>query len=195
MPRKSLRRRRRRSSKKSKKTFTKQLTKRSKSKKIRGGVTTRNGVRRGNYRFLSTLKAQDLTRLNPDIIGEIREMHPLLTTKLNNITLRHAVKDYLSSYVKDKRFIILKYGEIGDWDVSNVTNMIQLFEGARSFNQPLNNWNVSNVTNMKFMFLDATSFNQPLNNWNVSNVTDMDSMFYEATSFNQPLHAPWYWYG
>ena len=37
MPRKSLRRRRRRSSKKSKKTFTKQLTKRSKSKKIRGG--------------------------------------------------------------------------------------------------------------------------------------------------------------
>ena len=130
MPRKSLRRRRRRSSKKSKKTFTKQLTKRSKSKKIRGGVTTRNGVRRGNYRFLSTLKAQDLTRLNPDIIGEIREMHPLLTTKLNNITLRHAVKDYLSSYVKDKRFIILKYGEIGDWDVSNVTNMIQLFEGV-----------------------------------------------------------------
>ena len=54
---------------------------------------------------MSTLKAQDLTRLNPDIIGEIREMHPLLTTKLNNITLRHAVKDYLSSYnqaVKDE---------------------------------------------------------------------------------------------
>ena len=52
-----------------------------------------------------SLKAQDLTRLNPDIIGEIREIHPLLTTKLNNITLRHAVKDYLSSYnqaVKDE---------------------------------------------------------------------------------------------
>ena len=96
MPRKYSRRRR---------SSKKKITKRSKSKKIRGGVTTRNGVRRGNYRFLSTLKAQDLTRLNPDIIGEIREMHPLLTTKLNNITLRHAVKDYLSSYVKDKRFI------------------------------------------------------------------------------------------
>ena len=107
MPRKSLRRRR--SSKKAKKTFTE----RSKSKKIRGGVTTRSGVRRGNYRFLSTLKAQDLTRLNPDIIGEIREMHPLLTPKLNNSTLRHAVKDYLSSNVKIKRFIISKYGEIG----------------------------------------------------------------------------------
>ena len=46
---------------------------------------------------------------------------------------------------------------------------------------------------MRDMFTGATSFNQPLNNWNVSNVTDMDSMFYEATSFNQPLHAPWYY--
>ena len=172
MPRKSLRRRRR-SSKKSKKTYTKQLTKRSKSKKIRGGVTTRNGVRRGNYRFLSTLKAQDLTRLNPDIIGEIREMHPLLTTKLNNITLRHAVKDYLSSYVKDKRFIILKYGEIGDWDVSNVTNMEGMFGCAHG----------ECMTN---------SFNQPLNNWNVSKVETMFAMFDDATSLNQPLHAPWY---
>ena len=169
-----MRRRRRRSSKKSKKTFTKQLTKRSKSKKIRGGVTTRNGVRRGNYRFLSTLKAQDLTRLNPDIIGEIREMHPLLTTKLNNITLRHAVKDYLSSY-----------GEIGDWDVSNVTNMMDLFNGARSFNKPLNNWNVSKVpvTDMGGLFDGASSFNQPLNKWDVSNVKYMGGVFDGASSF------------
>ena len=91
--------------------------------------------RRGNYRFLSTFKAQDLNRLPSDIFAEIREMHPLLTPKLNNSTLRHAVKDYLSSYVKDKRFIILKYGEIGDWDVSNVTNMIQLFEDGKSQNR------------------------------------------------------------
>ena len=129
MPRKSLRRRRRRSSKKSKKTFTKQLTKRSKSKKIRGGVTTRNGVRRGNYRFLSTLKAQDLTRLNPDIIGEIREMHPLLTPKLNNSTLRHAVKDYLSYNVKDKRFT-RHIRHIGHVPVSNFTIL--------RYNKPLN---------------------------------------------------------
>ena len=33
------------------------------------------------------------------------------------------------------------------------------------FNQPLNNWNVSNVTNMDDMFQLATKFNQPLNNW------------------------------
>ena len=77
-----------------------------------------------------------------------------------------------------------KYGEINNWDVSNVTDMYKMFHEARSFNQPLNNWNVSNVENMAWMFYKARSFNQPLNNWNVSTYTDsilvkggMNSMF------------------
>ena len=37
----------------------------------------------------------------------------------------------------------MKNGEINNWDVSNVTNMFHMFEGAVSFNQPLNKWNVS----------------------------------------------------
>ena len=92
-------------------------------------------------------------------------MHPLLTTKLNNITLRHAVNNYLNNDFRIRRFITLRYGEIGDWDVSNVTNMDDMFpyssKGAESFNQPLNKWDVSNVTNMDSMFAGATSFNQP----------------------------------
>ena len=67
-----------------------------------------------------------------------------------------------------------------------------MFCFARSFNQPLDNWNVSNVTDMNNMFNDVTFFNHPLNNWNVSKVEDMAWMFYKASSFNQPLHAPWY---
>ena len=139
-----------------------------------------------------TVRAQDLKRLPEDVFGEIREMHPLLTTKLNNLTLRHAVKDYLDSNFKIRRYIINRYGEIGDWDVSNVTDMSNVFSGAQSFNQPLNNWNVSKVKDMCGMFHGAESFNQSLDNWNVSNVTDMESMFLNATSFNQPLLAPWY---
>ena len=33
-----------------------------------------------------------------------------------------------------------------------------------SFNQPIGDWNVSNVTDMSFMFGDASSFNQPVEN-------------------------------
>ena len=56
-----------------------------------------------------------------------------------------------------------------------------MFDGAESFNQPLNNWNVSNVRYMNFMFRGARSFNQPLNNWDVR--TRMCDMFSGATSF------------
>ena len=38
-----------------------------------------------------SMTAQDLTRLNRNVIGEIREMHPLLTPKLTNVTIYHAV--------------------------------------------------------------------------------------------------------
>ena len=39
------------------------------------------------------------------------------------------------SNVKIKRFIIVKYGEIADWDVSNVTDMEEMFyfEGGEFF--------------------------------------------------------------
>ena len=53
-----------------------------------------------------------------------------------------------------------------------------MFYNARVFNQPLNDWDVSNVTDMNNMFI--MSFNQPLNDWDVSNVTDMNNMFFNA---------------
>ena len=76
---------------------------------------------------------------------------------------------------------------IGDWDVSKVTNMSGMFRLASSFNQPIGNWDVSNVTNMRGMFFGAESFNQPIGDWDVSNVTDMMYTFYHAESFNQPI--------
>ena len=77
---------------------------------------------------------------------------------------------------------------LDNWNVSNVTNMSQMFNGCTNFNQPLNNWTVSNVTNMSQMFHGCEIFNQPLDNWIVSNVTNMEEMFYGCENFNQPLN-------
>ena len=79
---------------------------------------------------------------------------------------------------------------IGHWDVSNVTNMNSMFGAAYAFNQPIGNWNVSNVTDMSYMFFYATAFNQPIGSWNVSKVTKMSYMFTDAKTFNQSL-ANW----
>nr|WP_244831640.1 BspA family leucine-rich repeat surface protein [Candidatus Vampirococcus lugosii] len=55
---------------------------------------------------------------------------------------------------------------------------------GEDFNQDIGNWDVSNVTDMEGMFLRAESFNQDISNWNVSNVTNMSMMFEEAKAFN-----------
>ena len=79
-------------------------------------------------------------------------------------------------------------GNISGWDVSAVTDMSSMFRYASDFNQPLNDWSVSAVTDMSYMFSEAFDFNQPLNDWNVSAVTDMSGMFSDS-SFNQPLDS------
>lgn len=71
-------------------------------------------------------------------------------------------------------------------DLSSVTDLRSMFNGATSLNRPLN-WDTSNVTFMSNMFTNAYSFNQTLN-WDTSSVTTMGAMFFNATSFNQLLN-------
>ncbi|MCY3414927.1 MAG: BspA family leucine-rich repeat surface protein [Candidatus Heimdallarchaeota archaeon] len=82
-----------------------------------------------------------------------------------------------------------QFASLNSWDVSDVTNMGQMFFGTYDFNLPINSWVVSSVTNMDWMFYKAYAFNQPINSWDVSKVTSMRAMFYEATSFNSGLSS------
>ena len=79
--------------------------------------------------------------------------------------------------------------DIKSWDVSNVTNMQQMFNGAENFNHNISSWDVSSVINMTQMFRVALSFNQDISNWDVSNVQQMTAMFSVAESFNQDLSS------
>ena len=53
-----------------------------------------------------------------------------------------------------------KYGEIGDWHVSSVTDMSRLFENMRDFDENISSWDTSNVADMNRMFYDAPLFTQ-----------------------------------
>jgi surface protein len=77
--------------------------------------------------------------------------------------------------------------DIGSWDTSNVTTMLNLFKGASVFNQNIGSWDVSSVTNMRSTFEGAAAFNQDIGSWDLSNVTNTRAMFKDATSFNQDI--------
>ncbi|WDE13723.1 BspA family leucine-rich repeat surface protein [Thalassomonas haliotis] len=79
--------------------------------------------------------------------------------------------------------------DLSSWDVSNVTDMSNMFYLAKAFNQDLGSWDVSNVTDMSDMFFLAQAFNQNLGSWNVSNVTNMSGMFHHARAYNQDLNS------
>ena len=105
---------------------------------------------------------------------------------LNNETIRVSVKDYIEGgELKD--VIINKYGNIEDWNTSEVTDMNRLFQFRYYFNEDISKWDVSKVTDMWGMLYYAESFDQPIGEWNVSSVTNMKDMFEGAESFNQDI--------
>ncbi|WP_025742934.1 BspA family leucine-rich repeat surface protein [Aquimarina pacifica] len=72
-------------------------------------------------------------------------------------------------------------------DLSGMTSLENLFNGATSVNADLSGWAVSSITNMSAAFQNATSFNGDITSWVTSSVTDMSSMFNGASSFNQDI--------
>jgi surface protein len=72
-----------------------------------------------------------------------------------------------------------------EWDTSAVTNLESTFDGCSSFNQPLE-WDTSAVTNLESTFDGCSSFNQPLE-WDTSSAKRMCWMFRGCSSFDQPL--------
>ena len=83
---------------------------------------------------------------------------PLVNIKRTNEDIRQAVNLLYKNPVEAEA----RYGNISNWDVSNVTDMSNLFKNMSRFNQPIGAWDVSNVTNMSGMFLFAFNFNQPI---------------------------------
>lgn len=118
----------------------------------------------------------DNTSLNTSVLNG-DDLSKLCVSRVNNLS--NAFSGISPSQIND----------ITSWDVSNVTEMSNLFRINQLFNQDLSNWDVSNVRKMNSMFDGATSFNQDISSWDVSSVTDMNSMFLNSTSFNQDLSA------
>ena len=73
------------------------------------------------------------------------------------------------------------------WDVSQVTNMYELFEDMTGNRMDVSGWDTSSVTNMGRMFHRNFAFNGDISAWDVSKVTNMQAMFQGARVFNRPI--------
>ncbi|MCF6226256.1 MAG: DUF285 domain-containing protein [Xanthomonadales bacterium] len=66
-------------------------------------------------------------------------------------------------------------------DLSAVTSMARMFQGASLANPDTSGWNTITVTDMNRMFMFATVANPDTSNWNISLVTNMVLMFSGVT--------------
>ena len=86
------------------------------------------------------------------------------------------LKEAVKNYSNNEKLGIERYGLIGLWDVSNITDIKYMFIFSK-FNGDISNWDVSNVTNMWYMFRNS-KFNGDISKWNVSNMVCTCDMFY-----------------
>ena len=120
---------------------------------------------------------------------------------LRTISISFAVGEWFSGGAR-KASVVQTYGNISEWDVTQVRNMNYLFATGKqyqlstistlSFNSDLSKWVTTKCTTMMRMFSmnngpSVSQFNSKLTNFDTSKVVDMSYMFISAIQFNQDL--------
>lgn len=91
-------------------------------------------------------------------------------------------------------------GAVGNWDISNVVNIGNMFQEATIFNADISSWNTSNVVIATSLFAFTSAFNQDISTktinlgqaneyiaWDVSKINSIQNIFLNATAFNQDI--------
>ncbi len=76
---------------------------------------------------------------------------------------------------------------LNSWDVSKIERFDKMFQGAVSFNQDLDTWTTTWAYRFDEMFKDAASFDGDITTWDMNEAEALEQMFHGAATFNQPI--------
>ncbi len=119
----------------------------------------------------------------------------IISKSTKAIHIIHATDETIKKIVKDELDRLGHDANLNHIDVSEVTNMDDLFScheidlGSKykDLNPDISEWNVSKVRNMQRIFAFCKNFNQDISRWDVRKVEDMYYMFYHCENFNKDL--------
>ena len=129
---------------------------------------------------------------------KIQPKNRVQLVQLINYAFKH--KQYDLNFIDTSKITDMSYlfdnvnhnFDISCWDVSNVTDMYNMFYYCDNFDCDLSNWDVSHVVDMSQMFYCCKNFEgKGLEQWNVSNVEDFREMFVGCSKVTIPS---WYKY-
>ena len=107
--------------------------------------------------------------------------------------------DWVQNLPTDATAATAKWGDIGDWDVSDVTDFSYSFSkhrnaaGAYASNgnpkavsfvgTAISKWNIASVTSLYRTFYEAVETNADMGSWIVAKATTLSYMFNKASKF------------
>jgi len=100
------------------------------------------------------------------------------------------LKAAVNEWCDDEAAAREKYGDINNWDVSNITNFSSIFSGKTEFNSDISNWDVSNGTDFAGMF-QSSAFDQDISDWDVSSGEYFQYMFNGNPEFSHQGIRKW----
>lgn len=125
-----------------------------------------------------------------------------LISKTKRPNIIHATNQTIKEIVKDELDKLGHNADLNHIDVSQVTNMSDLFscgtylgtnlgKGYEDINPDISMWDVRKVKTMDSMFLRCEKFNCDLSKWETENLEDARRLFAKCKEFNKDI-SNWY---
>ena len=150
-----------------------------------GGWASQNAISTAQLReALGVAWHEDALKCNPEY--------------LDDAGVRFAVGVLLANVPSQVSTLTGNIGEIGEWDMRNVTDLGNVFNcddydagvhrtACQAFNGDVSNWDVSGVISLRNTFRGALRFNVDISRWRVGRVADMVGTFSNTPAFRKSL--------